>query len=245
MPDFGGLSGYGRTSSLIGTSLTAPGSVNTKGAWTQVTSSAPFDVAWMSLGIRAAQSDFALLDIGVGGSGSEQVVIPNVPFTGNVNDIYGGPYDYPISIPAGTRIAARYQNKSAMSTTLMMILCAAPMLRIPEASRIIDWGSDLSTSRGTSCGTSYTQIVGSTDFATRWIQITGLANGTQEQDWWLAVGGSGAEQEVFRSHDLMRGAPTVYNGLSIHTLPLSIPAGTRLSGKSSANATFMSVLGIG
>lgn len=115
-----------------GVDLTAPGSTNTKAAWTEVTSSAPMALQALAVCLQGAAgttftaSEF-LLDIAVGASGAETVVIPN--FYGQCSSseavITGSvPSLWPVNIPAGARIAARYQRSA--NSTLDITLIGVP-----------------------------------------------------------------------------------------------------------------------
>lgn len=93
-----------------------PGAVdNTKGAWTEITASCPEDlkaaIIGFGTGANTAMTNCTwLCDIGIGGIGVEQVIIPNIALAA---------HDYPdaiipvhtpcfeVGIPAGTRIVAR------------------------------------------------------------------------------------------------------------------------------------------
>jgi hypothetical protein len=91
-----------------------PGGANTKGAWVQVLAACPIDADGFLLGFAnntGSPCDF-LVDIGIGGAGSEVVLIPDLYLRANVNDQLGEKMFVPMAIPAGTRIAARCQNNT-------------------------------------------------------------------------------------------------------------------------------------
>lgn len=100
----------------IGISGTAPtavassGSNATKGSWVQLTASTSRDYMGLIFGGYASAVAGAFCgDIGIGGSGSEQIIVPNlqIPAVGVGGNIYGICSPYFVAIPAGTRIAAR------------------------------------------------------------------------------------------------------------------------------------------
>lgn len=102
------------TATSRGVSATVVGSANTKGAWVELTSAttAPCRRLLTVLGLTTASAaaGIGFVDIGVGASGSEVVVVPNVFFDATSNEIIRfAPLVAPVSIPAGSRIAARYQ----------------------------------------------------------------------------------------------------------------------------------------
>lgn len=104
-----------------GVSVAAAGTANTKGSWTTIVASTAFDYDLVNVVGWAANSGNVAnqyaFDIGVGAAASEVVVIPNLM----VYELAGGPYigaksfdaQVPVSIPAGSRIAARCQSTTA------------------------------------------------------------------------------------------------------------------------------------
>lgn len=123
----GGLSkvdsyGINATATLPrGTDLDPGGTANTKSAWANgvlsTSTARDMKMCYVCMGnggsSTAASTDW-LLDIGVGGAGSEQVVIPNLYFTHGASSGAGpnpfvmGPF--PVNIPAGSRLVARVQS---------------------------------------------------------------------------------------------------------------------------------------
>lgn len=103
------------TASSGGTLLTTAGATNTKAAWTVITASTtavarhmlvtlqPPDTATVTAGV-------GLVDIGVGAAAAEQVIISNMSYeTTTAERIEYGPIVFPVSVPAGSRLTARYQ----------------------------------------------------------------------------------------------------------------------------------------
>lgn len=109
-----------------GTTITASGSTNTKGSWTQLFSSTAGEVVGMNISITnnttASSAVTMLLDIGIGGAGSEVVKVENLLMS--LSSLAGAPMGtlyIPIRIPKGTRIAARCQSNTASKTTSLLI----------------------------------------------------------------------------------------------------------------------------
>jgi hypothetical protein len=98
--------------------MTLPAAINTKGAWTEITAATSASIRWLVPLVVGNSTDTAwvanhrgLIDIGVGGSGSEAVIVPDVGFGAFNNEaILHFPVTVPVRIPAGTRLAARYQE---------------------------------------------------------------------------------------------------------------------------------------
>jgi hypothetical protein len=106
---------YGaNTGTSGGTSIDPGATAEIKGAWVQLTaSSAQLQGLFCAIGnqIQIARSwSTWCLDIGIGGAGSEKVILPDLPLfsisgIAQMAPIFS-PF-FPISIPAGSRIAAR------------------------------------------------------------------------------------------------------------------------------------------
>lgn len=240
--DWGGSEGHQRAASTGAVTLTAPGSTNTKGAWTQLSAAAPFDVAglWVMCASGGANGA-ALFDIGVGGAGSEQVVVPNVPArrVGGAN--YGsGVIPLPVAIPAGSRIAARYQSSATTNTLILgAVMTAAAWNTAQGGNRCAAYGAATGTGTGTVVdpgGTANTkgawvEIAAATDFDSSWLLLSVQPSGTllATQSWLVdvAVGASGSEQIVLPDV-YVYGSSTVDNQIRL-ALPFSIPAGSRIA----------------
>lgn len=124
-----GVDTYGFVSATNLGTLIDPGvTPNTKGSYAQLTASTTDDIAGFFMGFDN-QTDPAsgsvgnlywLVDIAVGGAGSEQPILPNYLLFGySVNGIalvnnMASPY-FPMKIPAGSRLAARSQCSTATS----------------------------------------------------------------------------------------------------------------------------------
>jgi hypothetical protein len=98
-----------------GTSIDPGGTVNTEGAWVELSAACAEHIRGLILGVGCG-GNFSrvltgwLVDIGVGAAASEVVLVPDV-YINNVNNavvpFYTGPI--PVDVPAGTRIAIRAQ----------------------------------------------------------------------------------------------------------------------------------------
>ena len=115
---------YGsNTGSTTGTSVTSGSGSNNKGSWAQLTASTTAPHRWGIFCVRASGNSQYLFDIGIGGSGSEQVLVPNL----NCRDSSTGPpviYSMPMRIPKGTRVACRAASATGSlgaSVVLVMI----------------------------------------------------------------------------------------------------------------------------
>lgn len=104
-----------------GTIIAPSATANTKGSWTQLIASTTYDCDAMLLRLSPNPEDTApdvlMCDIGIGASGSEHAIIPNLFFKGP--QFAGGMVQFvlPLCLPAGTRIAARSQASATSSTS--------------------------------------------------------------------------------------------------------------------------------
>jgi hypothetical protein len=107
------------TASSRGTVLTAPTATNTEAAWTQITASTTAFMRWLVVGLGMPNTTLVtasdgLLDIGVGAAGSEVAAITDIPYrttaTEDINTAY--PLTFPVTIPSGSRLVARYRGTS-------------------------------------------------------------------------------------------------------------------------------------
>ncbi len=116
------------TSDTGGTEVDPGGTVNTKGSWVELVASTSFDHVFLNLGVgyqnkqSRTQTPSWLADIGIGASGSEVVLIPDIYLfrdsggdgtsgqgTFTVQNV--GPF--PVGIPSGTRLSVRAQCNNA------------------------------------------------------------------------------------------------------------------------------------
>ena len=244
------------TSTTQATSIPDSNTAHVKGSWTELTSSLPRTCAgfWLNFVNNVAGDDQTMLDIGVGASGSEQVILANAYIKSNGADI--GEYVYiPLTIPAGTRIAARCQTRQALSSSdpwCEIIFEAKGFLCDQGLSTSETFGATTSNTTGVVIDTGATPHVKGA-----WVQLTsGLArdaralvlcvamdmdNSTLTTRWLIdiAVGASGSEQiilaNILFSLDgsgvgLMR--PGFYG-----PIPVEIKAGTRIAARGQATAT--------
>lgn len=105
------------TATTDGTAVVS-GASNTKGSWTQIVASTTRRSRWILVawGVGGTQQ---LMDIGIGASSSEVLLIPNL-----VNRASGDQqafYSMPCDIPAGTRISARTAAALATNTSNVVI----------------------------------------------------------------------------------------------------------------------------
>lgn len=236
--------------------LGSPPTANVKHSWYELSASSPFDASGIIVhashysGFNANNSAGHLIDIGIGAAGSEIVLIPDLMFSAQPFGKDSPAYYFPISIPAGSRIAARQQCSAASSDAVHVM---AHLLRGPKlsAGKVEACGVVTADSGGTSIDPgatantkgSYTTLIASTAFDYKGII---MAHGTQQTDrqtyhisWLtdLAVGPAGSEQIVFGDWwTFIDGSDNNTPGnTQTPFIPLTIPAGSRLSARCQSN----------
>jgi hypothetical protein len=239
-----------------GITITASATANTKGSWTQLAASTgqACDVLTI-ITVRpgTASADY-LIDIGVGTAGSEQVIISDLLIcspSGGATPM-GVEFVFPISIPAGTRIAARCQATTLSSQIRISYeMAQLPMLASAERSIVKTYGDATADSGGTSIdpgGTAntkgaWTQIVASTTYAASALLIGfgDQVNTVRTDCTWLVdvgVGSAGSEKVVVPDFLLQAEAASddITPGVS-PPLPVSIPAATPISVRAQCSIT--------
>lgn len=180
--------------STEGTTVTAAGSAHTKGSWQEIIAStqqraSAIMVSLANVGVATTNARM-LVDIGIGASTQEVVLIPDLN-AGNAapwaNTPGGGAfYIFPLFIPAGARIAARCQASAASDTVQVMVwLIGGP--RLPGqfvGTRVTAYGVNAANSRGTAITPGSTsaygtavQLAASTANPIRYLQV-GMDTGT-------------------------------------------------------------------
>jgi len=106
--------------STIGTTIAPGGTINTKGSYAQLTAATGRDYMGFSLGaghFAPFGNPMVGIDIAIGASGSEQIILPDFVVVGSSYGLAVPPLIFPIPIPAGTRIAARCETNGGTTST--------------------------------------------------------------------------------------------------------------------------------
>lgn len=236
--------------------VTANTSAHTKGAWAQIVASTSADTNLIEVMIDAIQSGgvdtSTLVDIGVGASGSEVVVVENVA-VGGASSYLGGSSDnalcfaVPVYIPSGSRVAARIQSVvtggKTCAATVRLSATANPVL---TSSTSTTFGSSTATSAGTAMSASsgtYTELVAATAArydALCFVPSTSGTNITQVvRVFGIAIGEAGSEQLI----GILEATTTQAEGCALTSGPRQtlflgdFPAGSRISATMLENAS--------
>lgn len=246
------LDTYGETASTsAGTTIAAPGSANTKGAYTQLAASTAFDAVGIVISgsITGSAALSALLDIAIGPAGSETVIVPDISmFRGASLNCAFPPVFIPIAIPAGSRIAARVQSTAtSVSLSLSAAVIAATAGYPILAQKAAAYGVNAATSKGAivdpgataNTKGAYSELIAATTMRSQWMVVTAVPDTAPLATNWLldiAVGDAGSEQLVIQ--DIHIGA-LANIGASQHRffIPLALPAGVRVSARLACAST--------
>ena len=234
----------GTTGTLINS---ASGSANTKGSWTELSASLPFNANgfWLDMpDLSAAAFRSFLLDIGIGAAASEVVVVPNILLNPKATPWVTGPLWFPIRLPVGARLAARIQCDSAtQSGARILVRPASQSWVTPESfGRATDYGVNTSTSLGVTVDPggsvdtygSWTELIASTTYRIRALSVflSSLSNGTMTNALWrfdIGVGAAASEVVFLEGIQLVGNTAEVLCPQWVGPFGLDLPAGSRLA----------------
>lgn len=254
MPDPAVLEGYAveqagaLTASTQGTVITASATINTKGAWAQLIAATTYESSWVM--VTMSEHNGAgryLVDIGIGAAASETVIIPNLHYANNGSGALSTQmYLFPLTIPAGVRIAARCQNSTASRTIRITVtLIAASTSSTSGFGRVTGYGQAPADSGLTAVdpgGTinvkgAWVQLTASTTAETHWLCIgighDALAIATLSYNWLLdiGIGGAGSETVIIPNLLLRANSSDDSPEPQVFHLPVNIPNGVRLAAR--------------
>ena len=251
MPDLptiaGGPSETGSTpASSTGITLTANASANTKAtSWTEVIASTDYASNWLLVMLHQASGSIAyLIDIGVGASTAEHVLIANLYLHAPAITSAGGrAFLFPVRIPAGTRLSARCQASTGSGTVrIAAAIISSPIGAPPGLTRVETIGANTADSNGVSVdcgGTANTDVVGeltaATGFAYRWFCLA-VANPT-DVAWGgyvsflvdVMTGAAGSEVPVISDLNIAGASSDDRPNPSAVCFPCAIAAGARVA----------------
>lgn len=256
----------GFTSATSGVaSIVASATPHTKGAWVELVTSTGFDTTLLAiLGRESINTNGAdtslLLDIGIGGSGSEIVLVPDIMWGHQAGERC---LVLPLGVPAGSRISARTQSavaSQAMQLTCQMSGCGG-WTSADCGRRATTYGANAATSSGVNSATpgaantksAWTQITASTTNPIRWLSpqaagpagVTSMSNMDALID--IGVGGAGSEQVIIPDLSY-RHTSSEYCRFPQVAFPVNLPAGVRLAirhqGSITTQVPSLTILGV-
>lgn len=230
------------------TTVFASGTAHTKGAWAALVASLPFDIDGFYVNLRYESGFNHLFDMGIGGAGSEVVLVSNIALGPSAGIGPGGffmcePLWIPLRLPKGTRVAARSQSSGANAQILMKLLLVGATFGKPGGyHRAITMGDVPASSVGTSATTgavntkgSWAQLTASLPESVKHVLFSAVApTGTlAEFALDLGIGGAGSEVVVVPNMYYNTTIGRGYNG--IWSIPLAIRAGARVAYRGKAS----------
>jgi len=247
------------TASSVGTTITSSSTANTYGSWTQLVASSAIDCCWLvisSTTVFANTANDIVIDIGVGASGSEKVIISAIHTIGNNAWPSLTRFAFPCQIAAGTRIAARSQsNGTSQGAYVQVTLFDGEWNALEGAEGVVDtYGFQSGTTLGAAIDPgatvntkgSYTQLTASStadllgfmlafDF-----QNDTAGAGVQNQFLLdIATGASGSEKVLIPNIAFNFMSDGAGDGCYIKPefipfIPCPIPSGTRIAARAQA-----------
>lgn len=230
--------------------LTA-GSANVKGAWVEVVAALAYSTAGVLLQWKGNSTNYSLIDVGIGAGGSEVVVLPNIVGIVSMADNGWNSAFFPLALPAGTRVACRYQAATGgLTTGVKLLFITDNFIGLQPVTRWQDWGTNTGASTGAAvvAGGSahtkggYSQLIAATAFTTKWLALMVAWSDTNRNfaiD--IAIGAAASEEVVIPDLFSFNSSAVVVG------LPFSIPGGSRVAARcASQNASstvLLSVLG--
>ena len=255
----GGVS-YGVLGYPLGTNIPPSLTASTKGSWTQITASTTQDCTLLDIFANQRQvtgRSVASIDIGIGASGSENILIPDLVLC-NPGENAASRWILPINIPSGTRISARSQALGTATGVICTVLlttydggftqdegfAGVDTMGFISASTA---GTTLTPGVAANAKGSYAQLIASTtrDYIGVFGAVDLLGASSGVETYWIdvAVGASGSEQIIVPQWGVYLWDVTDSN---MQFIPVIIPAGTRVSARAgSADGTGGGALNIG
>lgn len=200
---------FGHATVANGTTVTASASTNTKGSYAELSASTGIDADGFYLYVLSGSlaADY-LIDIAIGGSGSEVDILSNLLCSSPSNS-NEAPYEIyvPLPIAAGSRIACRCQSSdSNAGLTVSGVIAKGGFFEAMKMSRATTYGADTTDSGGVSVDPgatintkgSYSQISAAITNPIRYAIIcAGAQNNTVRTSMThvvdIAYGGAGSE----------------------------------------------------
>ncbi len=229
------------------------GGPHTKGAWTEIVAATGIrvDLLMMTVTKGGDGDQDMLFDIGIGGAGSEVVIVPNLLICFNANQFMADIYYIPITLPAGSRIAMRGQSLTANKTPEFILHgFNYGFANRPAFHQAVSFGADTSDSGGTQVdpgGTANTKgawaelTASLTIDAKSLLVMIGNRGNTirNDENYLLDIGVGGAGSEVVVVPDLHFIGPGTGDQLHprAHLVPCNIPAGSRVAARGRCTST--------
>ncbi len=227
---------------------------NTRNAYTQLIASTVGDATWMDMEFGPSNASIntnLVVDVAIGSGGNEKIICNNL--SNNINGAISFTrvkYNFPVNIPSGSRIAARFAMSSSTTTTTNITLVVNAALYEGGVIMSEGFAGVDSVGQANSIGTTifttstanrigpYSQLTAATtqDYAGFVVGMDTPQGSGLNRLVDIAVGGGGVEQVI-----LPRWHSQNTQGQFVSTTPpimVPIPSGTRVAARmQSAGAT--------
>lgn len=235
--------------------ITSGNPANTKGSYvTLVNGTTTTAGSWVYLNGSTNASGLdtsAVLDIAIGGAGSETIVAPDLLF--GFRPVRG--LLLPLHVPAGATVRARLACAVASLTATtwsMDVYGGEPDSGLSTPGRITGYGvtpascagTTITPSATTNTKGSYAQLTATTTSPIHALLVmvqgsSASISGNVQYNIDVAVGGSGSETPVIRDHlvEVNASEQAIPYAPEFVPLSLSIPSGVRLAARCSANSS--------
>lgn len=215
---------------------------NVKGSWVQLVAATARPATGVFIWSHGDDAtNWQSTDIGVGDAASEVVLIPDLPLVSP----HAVGHFFPISIPAWSRIAARTQGAAGGNAYVGAMLISEGFASPSAFGRVTAYGvvtGGTTSATALAYGTAgakgaWTQLVASTSHPCSSVVVTlGSLSSLYSYDAAVDVAVGAAGSEVIVVSDLQCNVPGGgYSGMATFNLPLTIPAGSRISARVASN----------
>lgn len=252
------LFGVGRVETLGAANrafeLTSSGDTNTLSAWAQLGTTS-FSYTGLHLQVYATATRL-MVDLGVGTSGAERVLVSQLPFESSAAAGMAGNLFLPLAVPEGTGVFARQRCLSASQkgginvtgiagewkTALPAGLAYAELVNSFNTSNTIISSGIATASGSASTDSAWAEITASTTraYCALSVGISPAGDGSRTLGHAavdIAVGASGSEVVILSDVATYFEYNRVQNVSFAGPFPLAIPAGVRLAGRCRASTT--------
>jgi hypothetical protein len=215
------------------------GAAHAKGSYAQLLAATarPWEGFWLYIQSNSTTGNAYMLDIAIGASGGEQVILENFPFQGGGTTTLRSAVFLPIRLKAGARIAARVQCAGATQSVKVSLLgmgASAPgLIGFRKASCL---NADLGTTLPTQVTLDNTWYELAASTATRQAGLLVMVNNaTTNKRFNVDIGLGASGSELVLAPGLL---VATISGINVPTLLLSdIKAGSRLAARANLTTT--------
>lgn len=253
-PSFGGVEVTALGANPVtarGAALTASGTINTKGAYVELLSAAnnTKGAAGVAITIEKVEGNLCqtYTDIAIGGAGSEEVIIPDLFYFGDVGfNTICDTFSLPVTIPSGVRISARVQSDvAAVTQNVIVCLGSANFKQSTGLQKPVTYGL-VSNTRGTLVAQgsgaygSWIEIEAATSDEIKGFVVSCHRAASSWSNggllYQVAVGSAGNEEIITDGQFAITNGSETGGGLVSAFISAGIPEGSRIAIRSSATS---------